>query len=52
VDGERKRRVVRFLYECSLIAKDRPILNLWRADLNRIFLFEAYLPGADLHGPT
>jgi uncharacterized protein YjbI with pentapeptide repeats len=50
LDGERKRRVLRFLYESGLIVKDRPILNLWRADLNWIVQVEAYLLGADLHG--
>jgi hypothetical protein len=52
LDGERKRRVVRFLYESGLIVKDCPILNLWRADLIGTIQVEAYLPGADLSGAS
>jgi hypothetical protein len=34
LDGERKARVVQFLYESGLIAKGRPILDLLRVDLS------------------
>jgi pentapeptide repeat protein len=45
LDGERKGRVVQFLYESGLIAKDHPILSLIEADLR-----EANLSGANLIG--
>ena len=35
LDGERKARVVQFLYESGLIVKKRPIIDLLRADLRR-----------------
>jgi uncharacterized protein YjbI with pentapeptide repeats len=43
LDGDRKARVVQFLYESGLIAGAHPILDLSGADL-----FEADLRGADL----
>jgi uncharacterized protein YjbI with pentapeptide repeats len=53
LDGERKRRVVQFLYEAGLIAEDRPILSirgsdLREADLRVAPLRRVYLSGADL----
>jgi hypothetical protein len=50
LDGERKARVVQFLYESGLIAKGRPILDLLRADLRGANLQDAGLRGADLQG--
>jgi len=65
LDGYRKARVVQFLHESGLIAKNRTILalsgaNLSRADLSgadlvsanlsRAYLFEADLRGANLAG--
>jgi uncharacterized protein YjbI with pentapeptide repeats len=38
LDGKRKARVVQFLYEAGLIAKDRPILVLNGADLREVVL--------------
>jgi len=46
--GERKARVVQFLYEAGLIAKSRPIVDLAGADLGGAHLFTANLVGADL----
>jgi len=43
LDGERKARVLQFLYESGLIAKGRPIIDLLRAHLSDADLF-----GADL----
>ena len=40
-DGERKARVLQFLYESGLIAKDRPVLDLSGADLRKAILSEA-----------
>jgi flagellar basal body-associated protein FliL len=50
LDGERKARVVQFLYESGLIAKGRPIIDLLRADLRGADLQDAGLRGADLQG--
>src|SRR5215203_819408 len=50
LDGERKARVVQFLYESGLIAKGRPILDLLRADLRGADLLGVGLRGADLNG--
>src|SRR5215213_2061644 len=50
LDGERKARVVQFLYESGLIAKKRPIIDLLRADLRGADLQDAGLRGADLQG--
>jgi hypothetical protein len=52
LDGDRKARVVQFLYECGLIAK-RQLLDLSGADLrgaelSEAELSEAHLSGADL----
>ncbi len=43
IDGDRKARVVRFLYESGLITRDRPVIDLSGADLRG-----ANLRGADL----
>jgi uncharacterized protein YjbI with pentapeptide repeats len=48
LDGDRKARVVQFLYESGLIAKGRPILDLGGADLSRANLSGAYLIYANL----
>jgi hypothetical protein len=48
LDGDRKARVVQFLYESGLITKDRPILDLGGANLRRADLIRADLSGADL----
>lgn len=50
LDGERKARVLQFLYESGLIAKGRPIIDLLRADLSGAHLSWAGLRGADLEG--
>src|SRR5215211_4115587 len=50
LDGERKARVVQFLYESGLIAKGRPILDLLRVDLRGADLLGADLNGAHLSG--
>jgi hypothetical protein len=55
LDGERKGRVVQFLHEAGLIAKDRPVLVLIGADLsgvrlNYTYLDKTYLSGANLSG--
>ena len=44
LDGDRKRRVVQFLYETGLIMKDRPVIDLEGADLD-----EANLMGIDMN---
>jgi integrase len=46
--GERKGRVVQFLYESGLIAKRRLVLNLRGADMSKANLSGAELRGADL----
>jgi uncharacterized protein YjbI with pentapeptide repeats len=53
LDGRRKGRVVQFLYEASLLEKERPIVSLYDvrlrgADLSQLDLSEADLSGADL----
>jgi hypothetical protein len=48
LDGDRKARVVQFLYESGLIAKGRAVLDLWGADLPEAKLRMAKLSGADL----
>ncbi|HZG63386.1 MAG TPA: pentapeptide repeat-containing protein [Rubrobacteraceae bacterium] len=45
LDGERKARVLQFLYETGLIIKDHPVVDLLGADLR-----EANLRGANLRG--
>jgi uncharacterized protein YjbI with pentapeptide repeats len=57
LDGERKGRVVQFLHEAGLIAKDRPVLVLIGADLsgvrlNYTYLDKTYLSGANLSGTS
>ena len=41
LDGDRKARVVPFLHESGLIAKNRPIVALHGANLRRADLLEA-----------
>ena len=48
LDGERKARVVQFLYESGLIPKQRPVLDLRGADLRGANLIEADLTRVDL----
>jgi uncharacterized protein YjbI with pentapeptide repeats len=53
LDGRRKGSVVQFLYEASLIDKERPVVSLSDvrlrgADLSQLELSEANLSGADL----
>ncbi len=53
LDGDRKGRALRFLYESSLITKDRLIVNLEQSNLReanllRANLLRAYLRGTDL----
>jgi hypothetical protein len=48
LDGDRKTRVVQFLYESGLIAKGRPILALGGADLIEADLIAANLRYANL----
>jgi uncharacterized protein YjbI with pentapeptide repeats len=50
LDGERKARVLQFLYETSLIIKDRSVVDLLGADLRGANLGGATLRGADLRG--
>jgi Pentapeptide repeats (8 copies) len=48
LDGERKARVLQFLYETGLIIKDRSVVDLLGADLRAADLGGANLRGADL----
>ena len=48
LDGERKARVLQFLYETDLISKDRSVVELLGADLRGADLRGANLRGADL----
>jgi Pentapeptide repeats (8 copies) len=50
LDGDRKARVVQFLYESGLIAKNRPIVDMRGADLRGAVLRAANLSEADLGG--
>jgi Pentapeptide repeats (8 copies) len=50
LDGERKARVLQFLYETGLIIKDRAVVDLLGADLREANLREASLRGANLRG--
>jgi uncharacterized protein YjbI with pentapeptide repeats len=50
LDGERKARVLQFLYETGLIIKDRSVVDLLGADLRAANLRKANLRGADLSG--
>jgi Pentapeptide repeats (8 copies) len=62
LDGERKRSVLRFLYESDVISRDTRVINLREADLREpkldfaiwtyIDLSDADLRGADLSGAT
>lgn len=55
LDGDRKARVVQFLYESGLITKNRPVLDLRGADLRDADLSRANLNEANLsnaHGIT
>ncbi len=62
LDGDRKARVVQFLYESGLIFSERPVLDLRGAhlskaklsgaDLRGANLSEAFLNDAKLRGPT
>jgi hypothetical protein len=49
-DGERKVRVLQFLYESKLIAKGRAVLDLSGADLSGVDLRGVVLSKADLSG--
>jgi uncharacterized protein YjbI with pentapeptide repeats len=50
LDGNRKARVVQFLYESGLISSESPVLALSGADLSDANLSEANLKDADLSG--
>jgi uncharacterized protein YjbI with pentapeptide repeats len=50
LDGERKARVLQFLYETELIIKDRSVVDLLGADLRGANLRAANLVGANLRG--
>jgi hypothetical protein len=50
LDGERKARVLQFLYETGLIIKDRAVVDLLGADLREANLRRANLRGANLRG--
>src|SRR5919107_4396729 len=50
LDGERKGRVLQFLYETGLIIKDRSVVDLLGADLRAANLRGANLRGAELRG--
>jgi hypothetical protein len=47
LDGDRKRRVVQFVYEAELIDKDRPILDVHGSDLSKADLRGGTYFGAD-----
>jgi uncharacterized protein YjbI with pentapeptide repeats len=47
LDGDRKRRVVQFVYEAGLIDKDRPILDVHGSDLSKADLRGGTYFGAD-----
>jgi hypothetical protein len=49
LDGDRKARVVQFLYESVLITRDHPVLALRGANLSRANLYRANLSGANLY---
>jgi site-specific recombinase XerC len=48
LDGERKARVLQFLYETGLIIEERSVVDLLGADLRAAELRGANLRGADL----
>ena len=48
LDGERKARVMQFLYEAGLIRKDANLVDLKEADLHGALLSDADLSGANL----
>ena len=50
LDYERNARVLQFLYESRMIAKERPVLDLRGADFSAAALRGANLRGADLRG--
>ena len=50
LDSDRKRSVVQFLYEASLINKEHPVLNLSDVDLRGANLSQLDLRRADLSG--
>jgi Pentapeptide repeats (8 copies) len=50
LDGERKARVVQFLYESGLIVKGRLVVDLRGADLTEVNLSEANLYEVNLRG--
>jgi uncharacterized protein YjbI with pentapeptide repeats len=50
LDGDRKGRVLQFLYESGLILKDPLVLSLSRADLRNASLSNTSLAGANLSG--
>jgi len=50
LDGDRKARVVQFLYESGLIANGNPVIDLHGADLSGAHLFGAHLSRANLFG--
>jgi hypothetical protein len=50
--GDRKARVVQFLYESGLISSMHPVLDLSGADLGGADLSRADLSGSILDGPT
>ena len=52
LDGDRKARVVQFLYESGLITKNRPVLDLRGADLRDANLGGAILNRAKLSGTS
>jgi len=50
LDGGRKAAIVQFLYESSLIDKDRTCVDLREANLYKANLYKANLRGANLRG--
>jgi flagellar basal body-associated protein FliL len=50
LDGNRKRRVLQFLYEAGLIDKEHPIVGVRGADLRGADLSGAFLSDANLSG--
>ena len=50
LDGDRKARVLQFLYETGLIIKDRAVVDLLGADLREANLRDANIRGANLRG--
>lgn len=49
-DGERKKVILRFLYEAALLKQPESVVNLSGANLHRVNLYASDLRGANLRG--